>query len=187
MSDSSGRVSSNSEKASSPEPASSDKPAVFWVIPAITAAVLISIFCFYYFVYVRTQREYLANRNFRALAILGDQFQAMVSIHGSILEFCADLARHKQDVSDYLVVRPEDKFLKPDEREIEIRKDYLNYLAPGFTLTEVPIDKNAKPAKHGPRVQAQRTNGRWELLLRSEKHKDSSKEYSGSLELESAL
>jgi hypothetical protein len=186
MPDSSGSVSAKPEKASSPEPAASNKPALFWVIPAVTATVLIAIFSFYYFVYVRTQREYLANRNFRALAILGDQFQAMVSIHGSILEFCADLA-HKQDVSDYLVVRPEDKYKSRDEREIEIRKDYLNYLAPGFALTEVAIDKNAKPAKRGPRVQVRRSNGRWELLLRSEKHNDSSKEYSGSLELESAL
>src|SRR5260370_15533359 len=63
------------------------KPATSWVLPLVTAAVLASAFCLYYFVYVVAQREYLANRNFRFLAVLGDQIQAMVSIHGSILEF----------------------------------------------------------------------------------------------------
>src|ERR1700737_492792 len=75
----------------SPEAASQEKRATSWVLPVATAGVVIAAFCLYYFVYVRAQREYLGNRNFRALAALGDQLQTMVTIHGSILEFYADL------------------------------------------------------------------------------------------------
>jgi len=39
--------------------------------PLVTAAVLASVFCLYYFVYLAAQREYHTNRNFRSLAVLG--------------------------------------------------------------------------------------------------------------------
>jgi hypothetical protein len=55
--------------------------------PAVTTAIVLSAFCLYYFVYVRARREHLENRNFRALATLGDQLQTIVSIHGSVLEY----------------------------------------------------------------------------------------------------
>ena len=78
-------------KAGPAEESSVEKPPVSWLVPVITAVVLISVFCIYYFVYVRAQRDYLTNRNFRALATLGDQLQTMISVHGSILESYADL------------------------------------------------------------------------------------------------
>ena len=57
------------------EAASQEKRATPWVLPVATAVVLIASFCLYYFVYVKAQREYLGNRNFRSLAALGDQLQ----------------------------------------------------------------------------------------------------------------
>src|ERR1039457_2538253 len=75
-----------------PEAAGQEQRPTSWLLPAVTAGVLIAAFCLYYFVYVKAQREYLGNRNFRSLAALGDQLQTMVTIHGSILEFYADLA-----------------------------------------------------------------------------------------------
>ena len=96
-------------KSNSPSDKASVKSATSWVLPVIAVAVLASAFCFYYFVYVTAQREYLVNRNFRSLAVLGDQFQAMVSIHGSILEFSSDLANRKhEDLKQFVVPRKED-------------------------------------------------------------------------------
>src|SRR5437868_7079677 len=106
--DSPENVPSKEQKASSKESTSTEKPASSWLIPAITAAILTAAFCLYYFVYVAAQWEYLANRNFRSLAVLGAQVQSMVSIHGSILEFYAELAestksehRSKQHLSQF--------------------------------------------------------------------------------------
>src|ERR1700745_1901818 len=111
------------------------KPATSWLLPVITAAVLASTFCIYYFVYVASQREYLVNRNFRSLAVLGDQVQAMVSIHGSILEFSADLAARKNaDLKQFVVPRKEDLSKSKNEMESEALRDYLKYLAPSFEL-----------------------------------------------------
>ena len=53
------------------EVAGAVKPATSWVLPLVTAAVLPSVFCLYYFVYLAAQREYHTNRNFRSLAVLG--------------------------------------------------------------------------------------------------------------------
>src|SRR3984957_20684216 len=78
-------------KAASAEESKVEKRPTSWVVPVVTAAILVSAFCIYYFVYVSAQREYLTNRNFRALATLGDQLQTVISVHGSILEFYADL------------------------------------------------------------------------------------------------
>src|SRR6266853_1495563 len=79
-----------------PAAASQEKRTTSWVLPVATAGVLIAVFCLYYFVYVKAQREYLGNRNFRSLAALGDQLQTMVMIHGSILESFADQASDRQ-------------------------------------------------------------------------------------------
>src|SRR5258707_114304 len=119
------------------------KPPTSWALPLITAAILISAFCLYYFVYVTARREYLANRNFRSLAMLGDQVQAMVTMHSSILEFSAHLgdpARDedhgkKEDLEKFVVIRPEDELMPKPKRDPEALKDYLKYLAPGFALT----------------------------------------------------
>src|SRR6266550_6258203 len=101
-----------------PEAASQEQRTTSWVLPVATAVVLIAAFCMYYFVYVKAQREYLGNRNFRSLAALGDQLQKMVTIHGSILEFYADMSNTKRHVrephrervnlKDILRLRPED-------------------------------------------------------------------------------
>jgi hypothetical protein len=170
--------------ASSREVTGGVKPPTSWVLPLITAVVLASAFCAYYFVYVQARREYLANRNFRSLAVLGDQVQAMVTMHSSILEFSAYLADpardddhgKKEDLEKFVVVRPEDEPLSKKERDAEALKDYLKYLAPGFALT------NQGRAGQS-RLEVQRRNGRWELVLTAHKHKRSQKDYVGSLEL----
>ena len=164
------------------------KPPTSWALPLITAAILISAFCLYYFVYVTARREYLANRNFRSLAMLGDQVQAMVTMHSSILEFSAHLgdpARDedhgkKEDLEKFVVIRPEDEKLPKKEMHAEALKDYLKYLAPGFALT------NKKRAGQS-RLEVQRRNGRWELVLTAHKHEHSQKDFVGSLELSQVL
>jgi len=169
------------------------KPTTSWVLPAITAVVLASAFCLYYFVYVAAQREYLVNRNFRSLAVLGDQVQAMVSIHGSILEFSADLAdrknkgdEKKEDLRQFVVTRKEDESKPLTERDREALKDYLRYLAPSFELSEEEKQQGGPP-KPGSRLKVQRRNGRWELLLTAHKHEGSKSEHVGSLELSGVL
>jgi len=192
--DSNANVPSQEPRASSGEVTGRVKPPTSWALPLITAAVLISAFCLYYFVYVAARREYLANRNFRSLAVLGDQIQAMVSIHGSILEFSADLddpGRHdaqgeKENLEQFVVIRPEDQLKKPAEREPEALKDYMKYLAPGLQLP--PADeRHAKPSKRASRLEVQRRNGRWELVLTADRHGGSHKDYVGSLELSGVL
>lgn len=182
--DANANVSAQGGGASFREVASAVKPARSWVLPLVTAAVLVSAFCLYYFVYVAAQREYLTNRNFRSLAMLGDQIQTLVSIHGSILEFSADLAdrKNKEDLSQFVVVRPEDKSKNPDKRDREALKDYVKYLAPAFELTT-----QDRPQKLGSRLDVRRHNGHWELALTAHRHQGSQKDYVGSLELDSVL
>jgi len=115
--------------------------------------------------------------------MLGDQIQAMVSIHGSILEFIADLAERKnQDLKRFVVIRPEDKSKDPAERDQDALKDYVKYLAPGFELTT-----HRRPSKLGSRLDAQRRNGNWELVLTAHRHESSQKDFVGSLELSRVL
>ncbi|HUD67603.1 MAG TPA: hypothetical protein VMQ17_23675 [Candidatus Sulfotelmatobacter sp.] len=184
---------SEGRKSTSHSEKPSVKPKTSWVLPVITVAVLASAFCVYYFVYVAAQREYLINRNFRSLAVLGDQVQALVSIHGSILEFSADLANRKhEDLKQFVVPRIEDISKEKAEMESEALKDYLKYLAPSFELPE-DEETPVKPAKSGSRLKVQRRNGRWELVLAARRHEDSKKErvgrkdYVGSLELSGVL
>jgi hypothetical protein len=66
---------------------SGEKSTASWLVPVVTAVALVGVFCIYYFVYVSARREYLTNRNFRALALLGNQLQTNILSHGSILEF----------------------------------------------------------------------------------------------------
>src|SRR5206468_787922 len=177
-------VPSLEPSASSGEAAGGVKPPTSWVLPLITAVVLASAFCLYYFVYVAARREYLANRNFRSLAELGDHIQAMVTMHSSILEFTAHLdtardddhGKKKEDLEKFVVIRPEDRKLPPKERDAEALKDYLKYLAPGFALAD---QERAGQA----RLEVQRRNGRWELVLTAHKHKPSHRDYVGSLEI----
>lgn len=193
--DSDASAPSGDRKASSRSEKASAKPATSWFLPVITVAVLASAFCLYYFVYVAAQREYLVNRNFRSLAVLGDQVQAMVSIHGSILEFSSDLAnRRRADLKQFVVPRKEDLSKSKDEMESEALKDYLKYLAPSFELPgDEDREAHVRTPKHGSRLTVQRRNGNWELVLAAHKHEDSKKEqggqkdYVGSLEISGML
>ena len=163
-----------------------------WVIPVVTAVILASAFCLYYFVYAGARREYLVNRNFRTLAALGDRIQRVLSTHGSILEFYADLAdtkrrpereRQKQNLAGFLVVHPEDKELDARARELESRRDYLAFLAPTFDLIEKPITSPTP----WPRFDAQRRDGRWYLMLSAVRHPGATTDYIGSLEIGDVL
>ena len=133
-----------------------DSPGRSWMVPIITVLVLATSFCLYYFVYVGARREYLVNRNFRTLAALGDQLQRTLSVHGTILEFYSALAhkktvshfdRSKEDIAKFLLVRPEDKDLKPRQQSEESRKDYLHYMAPTMDLSEEDDRRGAAASK----------------------------------------
>ena len=186
--DSNASVPSQEPSASAAEATGWVKPPTSWVLPLITAVVLASAFCLYYFVYVAARREYLANRNFRSLAVLGDQVQAMVTMHSGILEFSAHLAdpardhdhEKKEDLEKFVVVRPEDELVPKPKRDPEALKDYLKYLAPGFALTD-------KKRAGQSRLEVQRRNGRWELVLTAHNHEGSHKNYVGYLELSRIL
>ncbi len=186
--DSNASVPSQEPSASAAEATGWVKPPTSWVLPLITAVVLASAFCLYYFVYVAARREYLANRNFRSLAVLGDQVQAMVTMHSGILEFSAHLAdpardhdhEKKEDLEKFVVVRPEDELMPKPKRDPEALKDYLKYLAPGFALTD-------KKRAGQSRLEVQRRNGRWELVLTAHNHEGSHKNYVGYLELSRIL
>jgi hypothetical protein len=153
--------------------------------------VLIAAFCLYYFVYVRAQREYLGNRNFRALAALGNQLQTMVTIHGSILEYYADQAstkrhgrephRAKIDLQHILAVRPEDQALPKAVRDRESQRDYVRYLAPTFELAD---PETAKPAERSSRLTMLRRDGRWSLEFDAQPEPGDPTDYRGSLVLD---
>ena len=169
-----------------------DSPGRSWMVPIITVLVLATTFCLYYFVYVGARREYLVNRNFRTLAALGDQLQRTLSVHGTILEFYSALEnkktvahfdRSKEDITKFLLVRPEDKDLKPRQQSDESRKDYLHYMAPTMDLSEEEIARSATTPKLHNRLQVQRRNGRWEIMLRAERVSATKADYLGSLEV----
>src|SRR5260370_42709221 len=179
-------VASQVRKTTSDKAADVEKPTTSWIIPVITAVTLAFVFCAYYFVYVGSRREYIANRNFRTLALLGEQLQQRISVHGNILEFCASLAarkqtkhRQKEDLARFLLVRTEDKDLSPMDKEREALKDYLKYLAPTFDLTEIPRESS----KSGSRLQVERHNDRWELILTPFPHEGTDKDSRGSLKI----
>src|ERR1035438_10206674 len=174
-----------------PEAAIQEQHATSWVLPIVTAVVLIAAFCLYYFVYVRAQREYLGNRNFRSLAALGDQLQTMVTIHGSILEFYADLAstgrhvrephRGKAKWAEFLKIRPEDEALPKAVRERQAQRDYVKYLAPTFELAD-PASK--KPSESISRLAMLRRDGRWVLQFDAVSAPEDPTDYRGSLVLD---
>ena len=170
------KVLTDAAGASPREIISALKPPTAWVLPLVTAVILASVFCLYYFVYVTAQREYLANRNFRSLAMLGGQIQTLVSIHSSILEFSAHRAeniregRSEEDLNKYVLVRPEDKSKSESDKNEEALNDYLGYLAPGFEVTKVPITDRLKG-----RLDAQPRNGRWTLVLTAHRHEQTQK------------
>ena len=153
-----------------------DSPGRSWMVPIITVLLLATAFCLYYFVYVGARREYLVNRNFRALAGLGDQLQRTLSVHGTILEFYSSqvhetqvshFSRLREKIKNFLVIRPEDKDLPAGTQEEESRKDYIHYLAPTLDLGEETTEPAAS-SKPRNRLQAQRRNGRWEVTLRAQ-------------------
>ncbi len=172
------------------EAAGQEQRTTSWVLPVATAVVLIAAFCMYYFVYVKAQREYLGNRNFRSLAALGDQLQKMVTIHGSILEFYADMSSSKRHVRephrervnlDAILQRPEDAKLPEAAREREARKDYVRYLAPTFDLADPGTKKLADRIQ---RLETARRDGRWVLEFDALPESGEAKDYRGSLVIE---
>jgi hypothetical protein len=186
-----------------PEAPSQAQRSTHWVLPLVTAAVLITVFCLYYFVYVKAQREYLGSRNFRALAALGDQLQKQITIHGSILEFYADVAdarRHQSDSQlqkvdfnrQILVVRPEDKELPPKEQGQEAQRDYMKFLAPALELADPTTTASSKhtdkksSSKTAPdkRIATVHRNGQWIVELSAQQDAGSDTNYGGSLVLE---
>src|SRR5258708_27177880 len=177
--------------AAAPDAASQEERGTSWVLPVATASVLIAAFCLYYFVYVKAQREYLGNRNFRTLAALGDELQTMVTIHGSILEFYADQAgknrhgrelhRRKVSLEQMLVIRPEDKELPKAQRDFEAQKDYVRYLAPTFELAD-PLTRKASELV--PRLAILRRGGRWVLEFDAQPDPRDPADYRGTLMLE---
>lgn len=158
------------------------------LVPIVTALVLIALFCMYYFVYVRARREYLTNRNFRSLAILGDQIQTTVTNYGSVLTIFADSfytgnkrgehGRTKKGLTAFL------GRADPEEAEDAAprRHRYLQYLAPSFHLTEI-----AHGTPHGSMLQVQRRNGRWEMVLTAPAPEGPHIDFIGSVALEDAL
>jgi hypothetical protein len=188
-------MAAKSKEAATPEEGAAEKPSTAWAIPLITAATLALLFCAYYFVYVGARREYLANRNFRSLALLGEQLQQRISIHGNILEFCASLSQQRQsghhqklDLDRFLIVRKEDESLPQRDKEREALKDYLKYLAPSFDLNEVP-----RTTDSGRRLRVERRNDTWELILSafpplgSDKHQKADKDFQGSLKIDDVM
>jgi hypothetical protein len=172
-----------------------DSPGRSWMVPIITVALLATAFCLYYFVYVGARREYLVNRNFRTLAALGDQLQRTLSVHGTILEFYSSQAnqtqvshflRGREDIRNFLVVRPEDRELPPGMQIDESRKDYLHYLAPTLDLGEAAIEPGAS-SKPRNRLQVQRRNGRWEVTLSAERARSAQTDYLGSLDVREVM
>ena len=165
-----------------------------WAVPVITAVVLVTALCLYYFVYVAARRQNLVNRNFRALAALGDELQRVVSTHGSILEFYSDLVRSSQSSKaplkredlmklTFLLIRPEDEGLKPEALAEESRRDYLRFLAPQMELISEEIGANRQASKPPLRLGVQRHNGRWELVLGAVRHPHFDYDYLGSLQI----
>jgi hypothetical protein len=195
MADSSGPTigpKPNTDIKAAPQEQTDDSPARSWVIPITTVVVLASFICFYYFVYVKARREYLVNRNFRALAALGDHLQRILSTHGSILEFYSDLTdkkraantdRRREDLTKFLLVRPEDMDLERTARDRESRRDYIHYLAPTLDLTEEKIEPNPSSSKPRTRFEVRRQDGRWQLMLSALRHPGADKDYVGSLEI----
>src|SRR5260370_22292730 len=176
----------NSPAKAAPEAAGQETRTTSWVLPVVTAVVLIAAFCMYYFVYVKAQREYLGNRNFRSLAALGDQLQTMITIHGSILEFYADMSSprrhgrepHREKVDLKKILRPEDEELPPALRDREARVDYVRYLAPALELAD-------PSAKRRPgivtRLATVHRDGRWVLEFDAVPEPEDHTDYRGSL------
>lgn len=166
------------------KPVENEKGSAPWLIPVVTVVLLAVAFCGYYFIYVGARRQYLANRNFRALALLGEQLQQRISIHSNILKFCADVAseanighRGKQKLERFLLVHKEDFRLPDDEKFRESLKDYLAYLSPSFELN--PKSGNDRAGAAGLRVE--RRNNDWMLVL------NSVRDYEGSLKLDDLM
>ena len=177
-----------------PEAAGQETRTTSWVLPVVTAVVLIAAFCLYYFVYVKAQREYLGNRNFRSLAALGDQLQKMITIHGSILEFYADMSspkrhgrephREKVNLKEILRLRPEDVSLPPALQEREARTDYVRYLSPAFQLAD---PSSTKPPGNAARLTTLHRDGRWYLEFDALPEAGDPADYRGSLVIDDLL
>ena len=173
-----------------PDASAGAKVTTAWAIPVITAAILAAAFLAYYFVYVSARREYLANRNFRALALLGEQIQQSVSIHGNILDFCAEILSDKKEnkhvhglpPESFLIVRPEDRNMKPPEREREALGDYLKFLAPALEIN--PSQELSRGANI---LHIERRNDAWQLVLGTFQAGRSGADYQGSLKIDEMM
>ncbi len=182
----------NPPAKAAPETAGQETRTTSWVLPVVTAVVLVAAFCLYYFVYVKAQREYLGNRNFRSLAALGDQLQKMITIHGSILEFYADMSSpkrhgrepHREKVNLTEILRPEDAELPPAVRDREARTDYVRYLSPAFALADPSAKK--RPGSVA-RLATLHRDGRWFLEFDSIPEPEDPTDFRGSLVIDDLL
>ena len=92
----------------------------------------------------------------------------MITIHGSILEFYADMSspkRHgrepqREKVDLKQILRPEDTELPAAVRDREARKDYVKYLSPAFELADHAAKR---PPGSGARLATMHRDGRWLL------------------------
>ena len=123
-----------------------------FLAPVMAALVVIGLFCVYYFIYVRAQREYLVNRNFRALAALGDQIEGNIGNHINVLRYFVD-----QVDSPDRYVHDRQKVPPPGVDDKETREDYMRFLAPDLHLDEGELT--------GKNLDVRRHNGRWELTM----------------------
>ena len=182
----------NPPAKAAPEAAGQEARTTSWVLPVVTAVVLIGAFCLYYFVYVKARREYLGNRDFRSLAALGDELQTMITIHGSILEFYADMSSpkrharepHREKVDLKKILRPEDAKLPLAVQDREARKDYVKYLSPAFDLAD-PAAK--RPSGSVTRLATMHRDGRWLLQFDAIPESADPTDYRGSLTIEDLI
>jgi hypothetical protein len=142
-----------------------------FIAPAMAALLVSGLFCVYYFVYVRAQRDYLTNRNFRFLAVLGDQIEGNIANHGSVLRYFVDQMDpldsgldHRREKSRRLL----EQHRQENQQDIgdsdqELREDYMRYLAPHLHLDEKVQTDGAKSGITKLRVN--RHNGRWQLTV----------------------
>ena len=93
--------------------------------------------------------------------------------------------REKENINKFLVVQPVDQNLPKPQQTEEAEKDYLRYLAPNFAIIRTKDNVSEES-----RVQTQRRDGRWDLVLTAE-HEDckiSEKcNFGGSLNLDSLV
>jgi hypothetical protein len=115
------------------------------LIPIITIVLLSATFFAYYFFYVKERSEYLTNRNFRALAILGNQLSDTIGNYGGILKDFGNEVKRRDTLP---------KKLSPADQT-----RYLRFLAPALQCFErYPVSAKALQP-----LELKFWNGEWTL------------------------